>query len=122
MARPALAAEPTGEVKITTTSIPAGVSNRDYPTQSLAASGGSGTYTWTADRLPVGLALGGSDGKLTGIPTSSPGSYDFYVTATDTISSQKSPKATLTLKLVEQLKITTTSLPDAISDQKTPPT
>jgi hypothetical protein len=118
LARPAVAAAAADDVKITTTSIPAGVSNRDYPVQTLAASGGSGTYTWKSDNLPAGLSLSSSDGKLSGIPTLPAGSYDFYVTVADTSSSAKTAKAVLTLMLVDPLKITTTSLPDAISDQQ----
>lgn len=52
--------------------------------QQLSASGGSGPYTWsiTEGTLPPGLSLN-SDGVLSGTP-SSPGTFNFVITATDT--------------------------------------
>src|SRR5262249_28588683 len=58
--------------------------------QSLSASGGSGTYTFTlvGGSLPAGLSLS-SAGVLSGTPTAS-GSFSFTASATDT----STPKAT----------------------------
>lgn len=52
--------------------------------QQLTASGGSGPYTWsiTEGTLPPGLSLT-SEGVLSGTP-SSPGTFNFVITATDT--------------------------------------
>jgi hypothetical protein len=57
-------------------------------TQLFTATGGSGIYSFavTGGSLPPGLSLG-QGGKLTGTipPTTPPGSFDFTVTATDTL-------------------------------------
>ncbi|MNK69476.1 putative Ig domain protein [compost metagenome] len=52
-------------------------------TETIAASGGAGTYTYarTAGSLPAGLTLA-ANGTLSGTPTAA-GAYSFTVTATD---------------------------------------
>ena len=68
---------------ITTSSLPNALTSASY-TQSLAASGGSGTgYTWsvTSGALPPGVTLGAS-GSFSGTPTAV-GSYNFTATVTD---------------------------------------
>jgi hypothetical protein len=50
---------------------------------SLKASGGTGTYTWSATGLPPGLSLDPTTGVITGRPTAT-GQYSSPVTATDT--------------------------------------
>ena len=49
-----------------------------------AATGGTAPYTYalTSGALPSGLALGATDGQITGTPTAS-GTFNFTVTATD---------------------------------------
>lgn len=47
----------------------------------LSASGGTGSYTWTATGLPTGLTIS-SAGKITGTPTTA-GTYTVTVTARD---------------------------------------
>ncbi|MFZ9629453.1 MAG: S8 family serine peptidase [Ilumatobacteraceae bacterium] len=73
-------------VSVTTASLPAGTTGTAY-SQSLAASGGTGSYTWavTSGSLPGGLTLT-SGGLLSGTPNAT-GSFSFQVTATDTGSS-----------------------------------
>src|SRR5262249_20906568 len=104
----------SASLTISTTSISKGVSNRLYPAQTLAATGGTTPYTWSSSNLPPGLTLT-PDGKLSGIPTFSAGSYDFYVTVTD--NTNQTAQQPLTLALVAPLTIKTTTLPDAISNK-----
>jgi len=63
-------------------SLPAGTANTPY-SQTLTASGGTGTKTFatTAGALPTGLTLS-TMGVLSGTPTAA-GSFGFTVTATD---------------------------------------
>ena len=53
---------------ITTTSLPQGMLNQAYGPVTLAATGGSGAYTWSATGLPAGLSVSGG-GSLGGTPT-----------------------------------------------------
>ena len=55
---------------ITTTSLPNGTVNTAY-SQTLAATGGTGAYTWTltSGTLPAGLSLNASSGLISGTPT-----------------------------------------------------
>ena len=71
------------QLAITTTSLPDGVVGVAYD-QTLAATGGTGTYTWsiTDGALPDGLTLDASTGKITGTPTTA-NTYNFTVQVTD---------------------------------------
>ena len=71
-------------ISITTASLPGGDAGTAYST-TLAATGGSGSYTWTYDSLPSWLSIS-SAGVLYGETPSSPiGSpFSVTVTATDT--------------------------------------
>ena len=55
---------------ITTASLSTGVVNVSY-SQTLAATGGTGAYTWqlTSGTLPAGLSLNASTGLISGTPT-----------------------------------------------------
>ncbi len=65
---------------------------------AFAATGGSGTLTWTASGLPSdGLSLSSSTGAISGTPTSK-ASITFTVTVTD--SSTASPKSASSASLV----------------------
>ena len=52
---------------------------------AMAASGGSGSYTWSATGLPPGLGIRTADGLITGTPTAA-GAYSVTVHAADGIS------------------------------------
>jgi hypothetical protein len=55
---------------VSTASLPSGTVGSSY-SQTLAATGGSGTYTWsiTSGSLPSGLSLNSSTGAITGTPS-----------------------------------------------------
>ena len=98
-------------LSITTTSLPDGIVGTAY-SATLAATGGSGTYTWSiaSGNLPDGLTLDASTGTISGTPTTA-GTYDFTVQVTD--GTQTATKD-LSIKVNAVLSITTTSLPDGI--------
>ena len=57
-------------VQVTTASLPSGTQGTAYMS-SLAATGGSGVYTWSlkSGTLPAGLSLNPSTGEISGTPT-----------------------------------------------------
>jgi hypothetical protein len=101
-----------GSVSITTSTLPTGYVGDLYTQTTLAATGGSGSFTWTwaaatGSSLPAGLNLS-TAGVITGTPATA-GTYSVVVTATDTASH----KATATLSIVvdASVSVTTASLP-----------
>jgi hypothetical protein len=70
-------------LQVTTAALPAGTVGAAY-SQTLAASGGSGGYTWavTVGALPAGLALNGTSGVISGTPTTA-GTANFTIRVTD---------------------------------------
>ncbi len=100
---------------ITTTSLPAGEVGLAY-SQTLAAAGGTLPLAWTvsgAQLPPAGLSLTAA-GIIQGTPTVA-GQVSFAVKVTDAVG--QTAAATLSINVIAQLKITTTSLPDAILRQ-----
>ena len=71
-------------LSITTSSLPPGMINQSYGPVLFTATGGSGSYTWSAGSLPPGLSLSGS-GSLGGTPSAA-FTGGVSVTVTDTIS------------------------------------
>ena len=110
-------------LSITTNSLPQGTANQSY-TETLAASGGTGAYTWglagSPPLLPTGLTLDPSTGLISGIPTG-PSNNNYTFTVTD--QTPPTPQtATKTLQLIigampSPLTITTNSLPDGTRNQ-----
>ncbi|MBL8175599.1 MAG: putative Ig domain-containing protein, partial [Bryobacterales bacterium] len=82
--------------------------------QTLAASGGSGTgYTWaveTGSTLPGGLSLGTGTGVLSGQPTSA-GAFTFTIRVTDSQTNTTVKTFNLTVS-ASGFSITTTSVPN----------
>ncbi|MBI4910527.1 MAG: putative Ig domain-containing protein [Acidobacteria bacterium] len=54
--------------------IPAGTVTAAYPTTTVTATGGSGSYSWPATGLPPGLSIHPSTGLISGTPSSGTGS------------------------------------------------
>lgn len=99
-------------IAITTTTLPTGYANSAYPSTTLAATGGSGGFTWTwaaasGSSLPAGLSLS-TGGVITGTPTTA-GAYSVVVTVKDSASHTQT--ATLTLTVNAGVSVTTASLP-----------
>lgn len=95
---------------------PASLANATQGTaysQTLAATGGNGTYTYTytlaaGNTLPTGLILS-TAGVISGTPTAVPGNYTFTVQAVDAASCFVSRTYTLTI-LCRAITITPTTL------------
>ena len=96
---------------VTTTSLPDGVVGAAY-SQTLAALGGTGTYTWTvtAGALPGGLSLS-TAGAITGTPTTA-GAASFTVQAKDSANASVSKALSITIA-PSPVVITTANLPNA---------
>jgi uncharacterized protein len=72
---------------ITTTSLSAATLNVSYST-TVAASGGSGTKTWTASGLPANFVIDSATGTISGVPATTSGSpFSVTVMVTDTSGS-----------------------------------
>jgi len=98
---------PAKAVAITTTSLPGGTVGSAY-SQTLTATGGTGTYAWSlvGGNVPAGLTLG-SAGVLFGSPTTA-GTFGFTV---QVASGTQTATQVLSLTAVPTLTITTTTLP-----------
>ncbi len=73
-------------VRITTPSVlPNATQNAPYST-TLAATGGVGPYTFSANGLPFGLNMA-SNGTISGTPNSGPSNWNVNVTVTDSAAS-----------------------------------
>jgi hypothetical protein len=84
-------------VTVTTASLANGAVGTAY-SATLAASGGTGTYTWsvTGGSLPAGLSLASSTGRISGTPTTAATS-NFTVTATDGIGRTSAKPLSITV-------------------------
>jgi hypothetical protein len=71
---------------VTQTSLPAGVAGQAYGPVTLTATGGSGSYSWSAAGLPSGVFLSTS-GTLSGSPAAA-ATYPVNITVTDTVTMQ----------------------------------
>jgi hypothetical protein len=92
-------------VAITTATLPYAVLGAGY-NQTIGATGGTGSLTFSSTgTLPPGLIVS-SAGILSGIPTTG-GSYTFTITATDAVSASASQSFTI---IINPITITTTTL------------
>jgi hypothetical protein len=93
-----------------TTLAPWTVNSAGY-SQTLTASGGTGTYTnysVTSGALPSGLSLNSSTGAITGTPTQAVANDTFTVTATD--SGNKTGSQQISVTINPAVKLTAASL------------
>jgi len=68
-------------------SLPLGILGIAYPNTTATATGGSGSYTWSAPGLPGGLGINPATGVISGTPTTATGSpFNVQVTVTDSNS------------------------------------
>ena len=97
---------------ITTTTLGPGEAGYFYTGGNVQRSGGYGSVTMavTGGSLPSGLTMDG-DGFISGIVPPNPGVYTFTVTATDSSTPPLVAKATLSIAVVGDLAVTTTTLP-----------
>lgn len=95
---------PPQALRITTSSLPAGVQGAPYAGAQLAAVGGIAPYTWSlanGSSLPANLSLSAS-GAITGTPQQA-GTYTFTVQVTDSESTPATATAQLTLTVTNLL-------------------
>jgi hypothetical protein len=112
-AQAALSLQVNAALSITTTTLPNAISGTSY-SQTLAATGGSGTYSWTvtAGALPVSVALSQS-GVLSGTSNAA-GSFPFTVQLADQASNTKTQALTLQVNAVVSITSSAT-LPNGIT-------
>jgi uncharacterized repeat protein (TIGR03803 family) len=81
---------------------------------TLAVMGGTSPYTWSLSTgtLPAGLTLAASTGVISGKPTTAVTADAFTVKATDAAGATASQALTLTIYIADDVRITTTSLPN----------
>ena len=109
------AATAPSTLSVTTTSLPGGTVGSAY-SGSIAATGGTKPYTYSASGLPSGLSIGSSTGAITGTPTAA-GTSTVAIKVTDS-TKPTAQSATSNLQIAiaaatgpSKLAITTTSLP-----------
>lgn len=86
---------------------------------TLSATGGKPPYVWSASgSLPPGLTLNASLGLITGTP-SSPGTYGFSLTVTDSVGAVQSQNFSIVISPASTsgLTITNTSFPPGVVGQ-----
>jgi len=84
--------------------------SRPYPSTTLTAAGGDGSYSWSATGLPNGMAIDASTGVISGTPTVVAAPASVVVTLNDALGDDPDTQAySLTINGV--LSIATTSLP-----------
>ena len=100
-------------LEVTTATLPNGAPTVSYD-QTLAATGGDGSYTWvvSAGTLPAGLNMNPSTGQITGTPTG--GTETFTVEATSGDDQTDTQGLTIAVNMAFNLDFrgTFTGLPD----------
>lgn len=105
----------TSGLSVTTTTLPVAVVNVPYTGSDLAASGGTGPYTWAliSGALPPGMSLT-AGGHIGGTPTAV-GTFSFTVKVTDsTLPTHETAMGSLSLVVAPVGLSLTGSAPDAV--------
>jgi hypothetical protein len=68
-----------------------------YPSTTIFATGGTGTYTWSAAGLPAGMTINAATGAITGTPTGAANTYNVTVTVTDAFNTTATKSYTIVL-------------------------
>jgi hypothetical protein len=78
--------------------LPAGTVGSSYSSITIAASGGTPPFTWSATGLPAGLGISPSTGLISGTPTTSTGTpFGVVISVTDSASAVTSRNYALTV-------------------------
>ncbi|MEV5968147.1 M4 family metallopeptidase [Kribbella sp. NPDC051952] len=97
---PAQSADPTcsstGTVTVTNPGNKTGTVGTAIASFTLAASGGTAPYTWSASGLPAGVTIGSSTGTVSGTPTAG-GTFNVTATATASVGGSGSTQFTFTI-------------------------
>ena len=99
---------------VTTMSLPNGVEDVDYGSETMTATGGDGSYSWAlvSGSLPTGLNLA-TNGAITGTPTTvERQNFTVEVASGDGQTAQQA----LSITVYATLTVTTTSLPNGVED------
>ena len=110
----------TSKLAITTTALAAATTGTAY-SATVAATGGTAPYTFSATGLPSGLSINTTSGTITGTPAQSAvGTASVVVKVQDASLPQQTATATLSLTVstaqTNALSIATTSLPNGTVD------
>lgn len=92
-----LAVSTSPAFQIITTAIPDGEVGDTF-SELISVHGGTGPYSWSVSggSLPLGLSLNTNTGKISGVPSST-GTYNFDITATDSVPNSDSVSFTVTI-------------------------
>jgi hypothetical protein len=97
---PAQSADPTcsstGTVTVTNPGNKTGTVGTAIASFTMAASGGTAPYTWSASGLPAGVTIGSSTGTVSGTPTAG-GTFNVTATATASVGGSGSTQFTFTI-------------------------
>jgi uncharacterized repeat protein (TIGR01451 family) len=75
--------------------LPVGTLNVAYPSTTVTATAGDGSYSWSATGLPAGLTLASGTGTISGTPWSTGNAISVRVTVTDGTGAQASASYSL---------------------------
>jgi hypothetical protein len=107
----------TAPLAISTTTLASGAINVPY-TATLAASGGTGPYSWSiaSGSLPAGLTLNASSGTIAGTPTAG-GTFSITVQVSDAASPADTVTKALSLVVSSQVTIWPSSAAPTTADE-----